>query len=137
MLCVPTSKMCDCALLSKIRKRARFHEEQAATFKRILLVYDEAVCDEDESECSETYTTEESESEPQTVEERVWAVATTDGATPSDLIKNSALFRAIRDNGYCQSHAKFVRDVQFLHSHPKVGVMRLGNNVVYSGLRWL
>jgi hypothetical protein len=101
--------MCNCALLSEIRKRARFHEEQAETFKRMLLVYDEAVCDEDEDEDdSETCTTEEFESEPQIVEEHAWAVATTDGATPSDLIKNSALFRAVRDNGYCQSHAKFV-----------------------------
>jgi hypothetical protein len=128
--------MCDCALLSEIRKRARFHEEQAATFQRMLLVYEEAISDENEDD-SETCTTEASESEPQTVEEHVWAVATTDGATPGDLIKNSALFKAVRENGYCQSHANFVRDVQFLRSHPKVGVVRLGNNVVYSGLKWL
>jgi hypothetical protein len=103
----------------------------------MLVVYHEAVCDEDYEDDSETYTTEASESEPQTVEEHVWAVVTTEDATPTDLIKNSALFQAVRDNGYCQSHAKFVRDVQFLRSHPKVGVVRVGNNVVYSGLRWL
>jgi hypothetical protein len=53
------------------------------------------------------------------------------------MIKDSALYKAIRDNGYCQSHAKFVRDVQFLRSHPKIDVVRQGTNVVYSGLRRL
>jgi hypothetical protein len=129
--------MCDCALLSEIRKRARFYEEQAETFKRMLLVYDEAISDDGEDDSEEESYTEESE--PQTVEEHVWAVATTDGATPSDMIKikikNSALYKAIRDNGYCQSHAKFVRDVQFLRSHSKVGVVRQGANIMHSGLR--
>jgi hypothetical protein len=119
--------MCDCALLSEIRKRARFHEEQAETFQRMQLVYDEAVCDEDDSEeCSETYTTEESESEPQTVEEHVWAVATTDGGTVEDVIKNSALYQAVVENGYCQSKTKFTRDTCFLREHPKIGVVYHG-----------
>jgi hypothetical protein len=31
--------MCDCEMLSAIRKRTRFHEEQIHKFKRMLLVY--------------------------------------------------------------------------------------------------
>jgi hypothetical protein len=127
--------MCDCALLSEIRKRARFHEEQSETFQRMLLVYDEAIGDDDEDSDEESCTTEESE--PQTVEEHVWAVATTDGARTNDMIKNSALYQAILENGYGESRAKFQRDVHFLRKHHEIGVVRQGANVVYSGLKWL
>jgi hypothetical protein len=127
--------MCDCALLSEIRKRARFHEEQAKTFQRMLLVYDEDVSDDDD-ESESCSATEESEP-PETIDEHVCAVATTDGASPCDMIKNSALYRAIAENGYWESYPKFLRDVQFLRTHPEIGVVRQGANVVYSGLKWL
>jgi hypothetical protein len=133
--------MCDCALLSEIRKRARFHDEQAETFKlkRMLLVYDEAVCEDEESDESdaETYTTESSE--PMTAEEHVWAVVTTDGGTSDDVVKNSALYLAVVENGYCQSRTKFTRDTRFLRKHPKIGVVHHhhGRQPVYRGLKWL
>jgi hypothetical protein len=131
--------MCDCALLSEIRKRARFHDEQAETFKRMLLVYDEAVCDEDDEEDdSETCTTEESESSvPMTAEEHVWTLVTTDGGTSDDVIKNSALYEAVVENGYCQPKTKFTRDTRFLRNHPKIGVVNHSKQPVYRGLKWL
>jgi hypothetical protein len=128
--------MCDCALLSEIRKRARFHGEQAETFKRMLIVYDEAISDGDDSE--ESCTTDETEeSEPQTAEEHVWALVTTDGGTADDVIKNSALYEAAVENGYCQSQTKFTQDTRFLRKNPKIRVVNHHNRFVYKGLKWL
>jgi hypothetical protein len=108
----------------------------------MLLVYDEAVCDDDEDEededDSETCTTEESESSvPMTAEEHVWTLVTTHGGTADDVVKNSALYEAAVENGYCQSKTKFTRDTRFLRKHPKIGVVKHGNQPVYRGLKWL
>jgi hypothetical protein len=131
--------MCDCSLLSEIQKRARYHEDRAESFKRMLLVYDEVqtLSDDDDLDESdeETYTTESSE--PVTAEEHVWAVVTTDGGTSDDVVKNSALYDAVVENGYCQSKTKFTRDTRFLRNHPKIGVVKHGCQPVYRGLKWL
>jgi hypothetical protein len=129
--------MCDCTLLSEIQKRARFHAESAETFQRMLSVYDEGIDaeeDEDDSE-EESYTTESSE--PMTAEEHVWALVTTDGGTPDDIVKNLALYKAAVENGYCGSKTKFTRDTRFLRKRPKTGLVYHGNHPVYRGLKWL
>jgi hypothetical protein len=131
--------MCDCSLLSAIDKRVRYHEDRAENFKRMLLVYDEVqmLSENEESDESdaETYTTESSE--PMTAEEHVWAVVTTDGGTSDDVVKNSALYNAVVENGYCQSKTKFTRDTRFLRKHPKIGVVHHGKQPVFRGLKWL
>jgi hypothetical protein len=131
--------MCDCALLSEIHKRVRYHEDHVENFKRMLLVYDEVqmLSEDDDSDESdeETYTTESSE--PMTAEEHVWAVVTIDGGTPDDVVKNSALYDAVVENGYYGSKTKFTRDTRFLRKHPKIGVVHHQKQVVYKGLKWL
>jgi tellurite resistance-related uncharacterized protein len=131
--------MCDCSLLSAIDKRVRYHEERAENFKRMLLVYDEVqvLSDDEESEESDAETCTTESSEPMTAEEHVWAVVTTDGGTSDDVVKNSALYLAVVENGYCQSKTKFTRDTRFLRKHPKIGVVHHGNRPVYRGLKWL
>jgi hypothetical protein len=132
--------MCDCALLSEIHKRVRYHEDRVENFKRMLLVYDEVqmLSDDEDEDDSETCTTEESESsEPMTAEEHVWAVVTTEGGTSDDVVKNSALYDAVVENGYRGSKTKFTRDTRFLRKHPKIGVVHHANRPVYRGLKWL
>jgi hypothetical protein len=101
-------------------------------------VYDEAVCDEDDEEDdSATCTTEESESSvPMTAEEHVWTLVTTVGGTSDDVIKNSALYEAVVENGYCQSKTKFTRDTRFLRNEPQIGVVHHSKQNVYRGLKW-
>jgi hypothetical protein len=131
--------MCDCSLLSEIQKRVRYHEDRAENFKRMLLVYDEVqmLSDDEESEESDEETCTTESSGPMTAEEHVWAVVTTDGGTSDDVVKNSALYQAVVENGYCQSKTKFTRDTRFLHKHRKIGVVHHGNQSVYRGLKWL
>jgi hypothetical protein len=131
--------MCDCSLLSEIQKRVRSHEDRAENFKRMLLVYDEVqmLSDDAESDESDEETCTTESSEPMTAEEHVWAVVTTDGGTSDDVVKNSALYQAVVENGYCQSKTKFTRDTRSLRKHPKIGVVHHGNPPVYRGLKWL
>jgi hypothetical protein len=54
-----------------------------------------------------------------------------------DVIKNSALYQAVVENGYCQSKTVFTRDTRFLREHPKIGVVYHGRQPVNRGLKWL
>jgi uncharacterized protein (DUF4415 family) len=74
--------------------------------------------------------------ENKTIEDHVWSVVTKEGATSSDVIKNSELFDAVRSGGYMQSKTKFTRDTRFLRNDPQIGVVHHSKQNVYRGLKW-